>query len=449
MIQQLKKTIPLAIPIIVGQVGQMMMNFLDSAMVGRIGATYLAASSFANIVFNIPYVFLIGITVSISVLVSQNVGAGRTRECGVYLWNGIILSMGCTFLILLSMLYLSSHLEVFREPEEVTRLARPFFALLIWSFVPMCVFQCLKQFSDGLHMTKPATVCLLTGIVVNVVINYFLIYGNFGAPRLELVGAGIGTLVARTVSALMLLGYILKSDRYKPYRASLRESIDRLKIVKTFKIGLPSGAQYLFEVGAFAGAGLLVGWVGTEELAAHQIALTLASLTFMFAMGLSVASSIRAGNAFGAGDLNEVKEIGKSSFVLVLCMMGFFGLMFFIFKDSLPTLFVRESGVIAFASQLLIIAAIFQLFDGVQAVGLGLLRGMSDVKAPTILTFIAYWVVGLPMAYLLAFHYEMRHIGVWIGLAFSLLVSASLLSFRFFKLIRSRLDAQHPSPDLV
>lgn len=441
MLQQLKKTVPLAIPIIIGHVGQMLMNFIDSVMVGHIGATYLAASAFGNMVFQIPMVFLIGVTVSISVLVSQNYGAGKHKECGKVLWNGFFIVALITAGTLILMLGLTPHLDIFKQPPKVTTLARPFYELLIWSFIPLCIFQSLKQFSDGLGMTKPGSWCLIAGLLVNVILNYLLIYGHFGFPRLELVGAGIGTFLARTISALILLIYILKCPRYKPYLTHFKQSIDFKKAILALKIGLPSGAQYLFEVGAFVGAGILMGWVGTAELAAHQIALNLASITFMFALGMSIASSIRLGQAHGANDIQEAREIGKSSIVFIICVMGFFGLAFIVLKDFLPTLFVTEVGVIHIASQLIVVAALFQMFDGVQSVALGLLRGMSDVRAPTVLTFIAYWAIGLPTAYILAFHFNLRHLGVWVGLALSLLVSSILLSTRFFILVRrSRLS---------
>jgi MATE family multidrug resistance protein len=268
--------------------------------------------------------------------------------------------------------------------------------------------------------------------LVNVFANWLLIYGNLGFPALGLNGAGWATFASRAFMALALMGFVMNNKFFKRYDVSFHfKSINWPVIKKILSLGLPSGIQYFFEVGAFAFAVVMVGWLGTAQLAAHQIAINLASISFMAVLGISVAGSIRVGNAVGMKDIAETRRAGFTASLLGASIMFGAGVIFILFRNFLPTLYVNDEVVISYASSLLVIAALFQISDGTQAVGIGILRGLTDVKIPTAITFIAYWIVGLPVGYLLGFTFKLGVQGVWIGLLLGLTTSAILLTLRF------------------
>jgi MATE family multidrug resistance protein len=279
---------------------------------------------------------------------------------------------------------------------------------------------------------KPAMVVTLLANFVNVFVNWVLIFGNLGAPALGLAGAGWATFCTRTLMAVALAIYISRSARYSQFNPSLRfKTIDMQIIKNVLRIGVPSGIQYVFEVGAFTGSAIIIGWLGTVPLAAHQIALNLAAISFMFALGISSAASIRVGNAVGRKDKRGVRFAGFSAMVLSCAVMGTFGILFILLRYFLPSLYIDDPAVIEVAASLLIIAALFQLSDGTQAVGIGALRGMADTRVPMLITFIAYWIIGLPGGYLLGFTFDMGVEGVWVALLCALTASALMLLIRF------------------
>ncbi len=422
---------------ILGQVGQVLMGVTDSIMVGHIGAVPLAASAFVNNIINIPLVFLIGISTCISVRVSQHYGAGDTKKIAESYWNGLLLSLMFAVIIVVGLLLIRDDLWIFRQPEEVTAISKVFFITVTFSLIPSLIYQCSKNFCDGFSHTVPATVVMILGLGLNIVFNWVLIYGNLGAPALGLDGAGYATVSARSIMALLMMGYVFYAPIYKVFMNSINFSEWNLVVMRGLaKIGVPSGLQFLFEVGAFAGSGVMMGWISTQALAAHQIALNLASLTFMVALGISLGASVRVGQAHGKKDWVAVRTIGLSALAFVLAIEGFFAIGFFLSKDHLPLLYIKEAPVIALASQMLLIAALFQLVDGLQCVALGLLRGISDVRIPTSITFASYWIIGLPLGYILAFIFGLEHLGIWIALLVALMFSAGLLTWRFQRLTK-------------
>jgi MATE family multidrug resistance protein len=268
--------------------------------------------------------------------------------------------------------------------------------------------------------------------LVNAFVNWVLIFGNLGFPELALNGAGWATFASRVFMAIALMGFVMSNKFFKQYDVSFHyRSINWPIIKKILSLGLPSGMQYFFEVGAFSFAVVMVGWLGTKPQAAHQIAISLASISFMAVLGISVAGSIRVGNAVGMKDIQETRRAGFTASLLGASTMLVSGIVFILFRNFLPTLYVNDQEVISYASSLLIIAALFQISDGTQAVGIGILRGLTDVKIPTVITFVAYWIVGLPVGYLLGFTFKMGVQGVWYGLLIALTTSAILLTLRF------------------
>ena len=433
---QLKKhitsTIQLAYPVIVGQLGIIMMGVVDSLMVGKIGASSLAAASLGNGMTFIILIIGIGVSLAVTPLVAIAVGAGKFEDCGIYFRQSLLVNSILSVIIAGLIYFLADFIKYFNQPVEVQNQAISYIRIIGFSSVPLLLFQTYKQFIEGLSIMLPAMIIALLANLVNVFVNWVLIFGNLGFPALALDGAGWATFASRVFMALALMGYVMKNNRFKQYDVSFHfKSINRPVIKKILSLGLPSGIQYFFEVGAFSFAVVMVGWLGTKQQAAHQIAINLASISFMAVLGISVAGSIRVGNAVGMRDISETRRAGFTASLLGASVMLVSGLIFILFRNFLPTLYINDQEVISYASSLLIIAALFQLSDGTQAVGIGILRGLTDVKIPTAITFIAYWIVGLPVGYLLGFTFGLNVQGVWIGLLLGLTTSAILLTLRF------------------
>lgn len=439
LIDQAKKTWKLALPIILGEVAQMMLGIIDTAMVGAVNYKQLAAAALVMSVINIPYVFGIGITISVSQMVSMAHGRRDGKLVSHYLYNGFWL---CTFsAIAISLVIELSKNIVFHldQDAEVARLALPYLQIMGWSVIPMILFLALKQFTDGLEFTKTAMMLSLTALPMNAFLNWLFIYGNWGFPRMELMGAGWATLITRIFIFTVLGLIILNHKTFRRYIA-IGRLVWKLRW-KTFKdllyIGIPSSFQISMEAGAFAVSGILIGTLGAVQQAAHQIALSCASLTFMVSMGLSQAGSIRTSNSFGRNDRKLITVIGKSTLYMALIYGTFCAITFILLRHQIPLVFNNNSEVVTMASYLLLFAALFQISDSTQAVSAGLLRGIKDVKVPTVFIAVAYWAVGIPVGWLLAFYFKMGAAGIWTGFITGLTFSAVFLTFRFRKMTRS------------
>lgn len=430
--KDIKNTINLATPIVIGQLGHMMMGVVDSVMVGKIGAAPLAAASISNGIFIIILILGFGISMAISPLVAQFHGAKEYEKCSIVLRQGLLVNVITSLILFASLFFIANIISYLNQPQEIVEQAIKYTKTLAWSIIPVMLFQTYRQYAEGLSIMRPAMVVTLSANIINIFANWVFIFGNLGAPAFGLVGAGIATFCSRAFMAVALIWYISSSQRFKPFDPTLHyKKIDWQTMKKILEIGLPSGFQYFFEVSAFAGSSIIIGWIGTNALAAHQIALNLASITYMFALGISAAATVRVGNAVGFKSINRIRNAGFSAIAMGAVVMGFFGVVFIIFRNVFPTFYISDVNVVQIAASLLIIAAFFQIFDGTQAVGLGILRGITDVKAPTVITFLAYWIIGLPIGYILGFNFNLGVQGVWIGLSIALAVSALLLSFRF------------------
>lgn len=446
-----RQTLALAVPIMAGQVSQMLMGLVDSAMVGRVGVTPLAAASFANNVVSVPLVFGIGLLTCLSVRVAQSHGAGDHRESGEHLRHGLVLAtvMGA-FLTLLVWL-LSSHLHQFGQEPAVAEEARPFLLLIGWSIVPAMIALGLKQFSEALGHPWPPTVVLLAAVPLNVFLNWIFIYGNLGFEPMGLEGAGWGTLLSRIFACLVMAIYVAM---YSDIRPSLPRywvyPLRSARFASLLVIGIPASLQILLEVAAFSGGAILVGRLGAQALAAHQIALSCISTIFMLPLGLAVASTIRIGQALGRGELTRVRSIGFSSFGMSLTLMMTTALCLWIFGRSIAGAFVSDPDVARLASRLLMVAAIFQIVDGLQVVSAGALRGISDATVPMVVCFLAYWVIGIPAGYYTTFVLGWGAVGIWYGFALGLFIVAVTLVARFAIKSRpgalSHLETQSESP---
>lgn len=437
MRHEASRTLKLAFPIIIGELAQMALHIIDAAMVGAISYKQLAAAALVVNAMNIPFVIGIGMTISVSQMVSLAHGRNDPARVSHYFFNGFWLCAATA--VLISMLLVNGRNILYHlgQDPDVVALALPFLKLMGLSIIPMLLFMTLKQFADGLQYTRTAMILSLAGMPVNIMLNYLLIYGNWGFPRLELVGAGWATLITRSLMFLVLGFVVLNHPVFKTYLSD-RAVQWRFKF-KTIRellyIGVPSSLQIGMEAGAFAVSGIIIGTLGAVAQASHQIALSCASFTFMVSMGLAQAASIRVSNAFGSGNWPKIAVIGKSTLWTALVYGIFCAIIFTVFRHHLPRMFNNENLVLEMSAMLLLFAAIFQISDSTQAIGAGLLRGIKDVRVPTVLIGIAYWVVGLPVGYLLAFHFQLGPAGIWLGLIIGLTLSSLFLLWRFLKMV--------------
>lgn len=432
------KTIKLAFPIIIGELAQMALHIIDAAMVGAINYKQLAASALVINAMNIPFVIGIGMTFSVSQMVSMAHGRRDGQLVSHYFFNGFCLCAFTAVIISLSLLLGKDVLRHLGQDAEVVTLAMPFMQLMGISIIPMLLFMTLKQFTDGLEYTRTAMLLSLCGMPVNIFLNWLLIYGNLGFPRLELVGAGWATLITRTIIFIALAMVVVKHQTFSRYMAvSRRQWKLKWKTLKELlHIGVPSSLQIGMEAGAFAVSGIMIGTISAVAQAAHQIALSCASFTFMVSMGLAQAGSIRVSNAYGRNDRLMISVIGRSTLITALCYGIFCAIAFSLLRNQLPVFFNKNEQVIELAALLLLYAAIFQISDSTQAIGAGLLRGIKDVKIPTILVIIAYWVVGIPAGYLFAFTFNMEAAGIWLGFIIGLTLASVFLIIRFLRMMK-------------
>ncbi|MCH7772117.1 MAG: MATE family efflux transporter, partial [Bacteroidetes bacterium] len=394
-----------------------MMGVVDSLMVGTLGSAPLAAAALGNSITLLIFIVGIGVSFAVTPLVAISVGANKYSDCGIFFRQSLLVNLSFGFILMAITLICSELLIYLDQPAEVLGQAKSYTRILGLGALPVMLFQTYKQFIEGLSVMKPAMAITILANIINAFTNWTLIFGNLGFPALGLDGAGWATFTSRSFMAILLMLYVMNKKYFKQYDVSFHfKNINLPVIKKILSLGLPSGIQYFFEVGAFAFAAIMIGWLGTEQLAAHQIAINLASISFMVVLGLSMAGGIRVGNAVGEKNIIGVRRAGFTTIFLALCVMAGSGIIFIIFRNILPAFYINDSTVISIASSLLIIAALFQLSDGVQAVGIGILRGLTDVKIPTAITFIAYWIIGLPIGYLLAFKLGWGVQGIWLGL---------------------------------
>lgn len=422
-------------PIVIGQLGIVLMGVADTIMIGKIDATNLAAAGLANAIYYLITILGLGTLMAVSPLIAKAKAENNIEECINYFKAAILVALCLSVFIFGVNLVLSNNLGWFKQDENVKPLAKEFLTLLNYSTLPLLLFLAVKQFSDGLSITTPAAVITVIALAINIFINYLLIYGNWGMPALGLVGAGYATIFARVFMFFTLMVYVLMHKQYKPYLINTKAAVKK-QFVAILEVGLPSGFQYFFEVGAFAAAAIIIGWIGKNEQASHTLAINLASLTYMIATGISAGTGIAVGDAYGRKNRTDMLFAGKAGIWLGGIFMGICALLFTVFNQFIVELTVNDVQVQVITASLLYIAAMFQLSDGVQAVSLGALRGLADTKIPTIITIIAYWVIGIPIGYYMAFYMDLGLYGIWYGLSIGLTFSAVLLTIRFVKEVK-------------
>ncbi|MDT0686889.1 MATE family efflux transporter [Autumnicola psychrophila] len=430
--KEFSKNLQIAFPVMLGQLGHVMVGLVDNLMIGQLGPAPLAAVSLGNSLVFIALSLGIGFSFAITPLIAEADGAGDIEKGRNYFHHGIILC-GINGILLFLLLLLSKPILYYLDqPPEVVDLAIPYLEIVAFSMLPLMIFQAFKQFADGLSQTKYAMYATLLANVVNIIFNYFLIYGIWIFPRLELEGAAIGTLISRFFMLWFIWVILRKKKKFAEYFKWTKKEFLKTAIFKRLLgLGFPTALQMLFEVAIFTATVFLAGTLGTNPQAANQIALNLASMTFMVAVGLGVTATIRVGNQKGLSQFKELRRIALSTFLLVFLIEAVFAIGFIALKDILPEFYIENTEVVLLAAQLLIVAALFQLSDGLQVVILGALRGLQDVRIPTIICFIAYWIIGFPVSWYFGKEDQLGSMGIWLGLLAGLTASALMLYIRF------------------
>jgi MATE family multidrug resistance protein len=431
----------LAAPVIMGMLGHTIVGLVDNLMVGQLGAAELAAVSLGNSFFFVAMSIGIGFSTAITPLVAEADSEHNFAKGKSAFKHGFVLCSILAIVLFALILLAKPLMYMMNQPQEVVVLALPYLDIIAISLVPLIIFQALKQFSDGMSLTKFPMYATIIANVINVFFNYVLIFGVWGFPKMGVVGAGIGTLIARFVMIMLMWYFLNRLENTKAYVKDLKLFVlEHSMLKKINSLGLPSALQMFFEVGLFTAAIWLSGTLGKNPQAANQIALNLSSMTFMIATGLSVTAMIRVGNQKGLKRPVELRRIATSIFIMGLALAILFALIFLIFNNVLPTFyldlndlthFADNQNVVEIASSLLIIAALFQISDSTQVVFLGALRGLQDVKIPTLITFFAYWIIGFPVSYFLGDASKYGSSGIWIGLLAGLTASSIFLYIRF------------------
>lgn len=431
----------LAAPVMLGMLGHTFVGFIDNIMVGQIGTAELAAVSLGNSFMFIAMSLGIGFSTAITPLIAEADSAQDFIKGKSSFKHGLFLCTVLGVLLFLMVFFAKPLMYLMKQPIEVVELAIPYLDLVAFSLIPLIVFQGFKQFSDGMSMTRYPMYATILANIINVLLNYVLIFGKFGFPQLGIIGAAYGTLISRIVMVWHIWFLLRGKEKSKAFVTNLKLFVlNKLMLKKLINLGTPSAMQMFFEVAIFTAAIWLSGLLGKNTQAANQIALNLGSMTFMVAMGLSVTSMIRVGNQKGLKNYLELRRIAFSIFLLGIILAIGFAILFFIFHNQLPKLYldiddvknaIDNTEVVEIASKLLLVAAVFQISDSIQVLVLGALRGLQDVKVPMVLVFIAYWIIGFPISWFLGKEEAYGSFGIWLGLLAGLTIAAILLYIRF------------------
>ena len=439
--REFKYNIKLAYPVMIGMLGHTFVQFVDNVMVGQLGTAELAAISLGNSFVFIGMSIGIGFSQAITPLIAEADGAKNDKDISGIFEHSFLICIILGIVLFLLVFLNRNLLYSMNQPVEVVELASPYLFWVSFSLISIVTFQSFRQFADGLSFTRAAMYSTLVGNTINVILNFVLIFGFWIFPKLGVEGAAIGTLISRLCMLTFIIFYLKLHKKLSKYiKRFFPTKVEIESIKKILYLGLPSALHSFFEVAFFISAVWMSGFIGKNSQAANQIALNLSSMTYMVALGVGVAAMIRVGNQKGMMNFRKLREVAISTLLLIIIIDFFFCLIFLIFNDLLPLLYLDPSNpsnlndvneVLTIASKLLIVAGVFQLFDGIQAVVLGALRGMQDVNKPAIIIFFSYGILGFPISYFLGFHTSLAIVGIWIGLLSGLFFSSLFLFLRF------------------
>ena len=424
----------LGVPIMIGQLGMIVLAFADTMMVGQHSTTELAAASFVNNMFNLAIIFATGFSYGLTPMVGALYGQGKAMDIGRSLKNGLMANgaMAVVLTVLMEILYLN--IPRLGQPEELLPLIRPYYLVLLASLIFVLIFNAFKQFADGITDTRTAMWVLLTGNVLNIVGNWVLIYGELGMPELGLLGAGIATLISRILMVVIFVVIFFWTKHYAPYRDGFcRSKVNKEDFVRLNKLGWPVGLQMGMETASFNLSTIMVGWLGTLALAAHQVMLTVGQLGFMLYYGMAAAVAVRVSNFHGQRDEVEVERTSTAGFHLILVMAAVVSLLIFVTRYAIGGWFTDDATVQLLVAQLVIPFVVYQLGDGLQCNYSNVLRGISDVKPVMYIAFIAYFLISLPSGYFFGFVMELGLVGIWLSFPLGLTSAGLMFYWRFKK----------------
>ncbi len=433
----LKETISLSIPLVLTQIGHIVTGMVDNIFLGRLGKTEQAAGILSNNLFVILLVFSIGMSYVLTPAITDAHVNNNDKEKAALFKNSLFINLMVSVVLFVILFFSSPVLAHMQQPADVVELAFPFFNVLTLSIIPVTLFFVCKQYTEGLSNTRAAMYISVVGNLLNIILNYLLIYGKAGLPELGYMGSCWATFIARVFMGVGFLVFVFRNKAVNSFVKYYKEvKLNAYHFWPLLKDGLASALQFTFEVAAFAISGLMAGVFGKEQIDAHGIALSMAAFTYMFASGIGSATTIRVGKYYAVDDLKNVKTAINTSFKTVIITMGVMALIFVSLNTVLPIIFSNDAEIILIASKLLLFAAMFQLFDGTQVVAIGALRGLEDYKFPTSIAFIGYWILALPLCYVFAFMFDFKVYGVWMALSIGLAFVSIALYFRIRTLLR-------------
>ncbi|MDR3273568.1 MAG: MATE family efflux transporter [Flavobacteriaceae bacterium] len=435
--KHIKANVKLALPVVITQVGQISVNFIDLIFIGNLGERAVASASVATSVFFLFLIFLIGFSFSMSPLISMSAAKNNPQRIGKIFTHGMLLNVGLALSVIFLLEIGAPLLYHAGQDPVIIPDAIKFLKISAYSLFPLMIFQTYRQFSEGISMTALVTIATVISNIINVILNYGLIYGHWGLPEMRVQGSATATLIARILMMCIII-FVLHFNRKSSFYLKFIEwkNFKLAYFRQLIAIGLPSSLQSLFEVSSFAVAAFITGMHSYLDTSAHSVSSNLASLTFQVCVGFSTAATIRVAKFYGLKNKTDLRKSGFASLIVVLAFMSLTALCFVLFRNSLPMIYFSEekTEVIAITAKIIIIMAVFQIFDGIQVVSLGSLRGMQDVKIPAIICFIAYWIIAIPLGYHLCIAQDMGAQGMWIGLCVGLAFAAILLLIRFYKM---------------
>ncbi|MBS7289644.1 MAG: MATE family efflux transporter [Bacteroidales bacterium] len=438
-----KRNLKVALPVMITQAGQVVVQLADNIMVGHVGTAELAGVSFANAIFLIGFITLIGFSQGLTPLVGESFAKGEHKKASHLLRNSLMLNL-CTYsaigLLLMAIGFFMPHMG---QDPQVIPFAQPYYFITVASLIPTSLFFTSRFFAEGIGDTRHAMWITVTSNLLNIFLNWVLIFGHFGLPALGVMGAALATLIARIFCAVAFIRVIFHSETFSSYaRMALKEKADKQTLISIARLSLPIAFSSMLESTAFSFAAIMVGWMGKVELAAHQIANSLGQLSFMVACGIGAAATIRVSHQFGAGKRVETLMAGKASVHMGIFYMSSCALLFILLRNFLPYIYTSDPEVIAYASRLILVLSLYQISDAVQLTSMASLRGLKDTKRPMMYAAMSYYGIAIPAAYLLGFVFGVGPEGVWYGLLLGLTVAAVLFYTRFCRICRSYLEKQ-------
>lgn len=427
-----KNNLKIALPIVLTQLGGAIVSLADNIMVGHVGTTELAAVSFSSSIYFLGHVLAIGAVMGITPLVGQVFVQKDKQNIKSYFYNGFLFSLIVAIVLVGLLLAVYPFLDKMGQDAKVVKTCRPYYLITTFSLIPFLLFCHLKQFMEGLGNTKIAMIITIIANCINIFLNYLLIFGKWGFPKYGIIGAGIATFIARTLMPIMFILFIRFKNQWWQYIKHFSfQLLSKQRLANLAQIGIPIGGHMLLECSVWCLSSIMVGWLGEVPLAANQIALQVANTTFMIVIGIGNAATIRVSHRLGERKFKELKMAANAATHLCILNNAITTILIITFSRQLPRIFTTDATVVEATIPLLILAGIFQIFDGIQCIGIGILRGLTDVRIPVIYAFITYIVINLPLGYLLAFPLQMGASGIWVAFSISLCMAAVLYHVRW------------------